>query len=238
MQQDLFYNTENNNEYSVSNPDNEGQHFPLVDDFFLGYGMESGIIKENSFKYYVVLCFIIMIYIMSLICFLLCQFNDFFTSCNSTFIKSISRFSLFKTKYAQFYAVLLLIAMCLSSVLNDPKIVYVFMCATAFLFFVLAISKTTCKNSIRWPMLSASLVMISYVILNLCFIKNKKNETSNEIENAAPFHAFFYFIFRYTTVIIFVLILIDYFVFLEYKCLINSNPPNPLNGFGNDLLID
>ena len=58
--------------------------------------------------------------------------------------------------------------------------------------------------------------------------KNKKNETSNEIENAAPFHAFFYFIFRYTTVIIFVLILIDYFVFLEYKCLINSNPPNPL----------
>ena len=106
----------------------------------------------------------------------------------------------------------------------DYKYTYIAVFITGLAFLVVSVVKTRC-TSIRWPLFSSSLILLLYVVVNFV-LKYFAKDTVDYLK-------FWYTFLNYTSLITLVLVLLDFLLFIPYKC---SNPP--MNGSGtcdNDL---
>ena len=110
-----------------------------------------------------------------------------------------------------FYGVGLILASCLLALINKDAALYA-MIVTGVAFNAVALSKIQCKQSIRWTMLAAGLILILYAVLNFGYFRD---------ENSTKF---FYGFLAYSSLISIVLVLLDFYIFIPYKCSTKNNP--------------
>lgn len=172
-----------------------------IKDYFIEYLKESvGKLDPHSFLFFFIV--VIIIYIMAVSIILLVIFSP-----------KKSSLSVWLEKYVPFvmkegYAIILLfLATILTSFIDGYSLIIFFL--TSIIFIAISLHKSKCNNLIRWPLLIAGVLLMFYSIISAF---GKLFNWLNIIIG----------LFKYTTILSFIFILMDYKIFIEKKCLTNN----------------
>lgn len=169
---------------------------------------------SNNFKTYLICFLFFVLYAFFLAMFLLSQLkNKLSKNMIPKFLESYLKF-----EYGNYYAILLILSTILMGVFGYPY-VYVAFFLTGIAFLLVSITKTVCTR-IRIPMFVAAVIFIVFVFFNTLL---KLLIVKQSIES----FSFLYTIFKYTTTVSLVLVLLDFLMFIPYKC-------DPLKGNGGN----
>ena len=91
------------------------------------------------------------------------------------------------------------------------------MAITAICFLITGTNKDSCNNTFRWPLIAIFLCILGYIILN-------RTGLTVFVSFALVTN-----LFRYTSVFCFLMLFVDYFVYLKKKCL---KPSQGTTSFG------
>lgn len=184
-----------------------GEHFPIVDDFLVEWVIETLKAKliagSNTMADYFIYAIVILLYVTLLYLFVFSQLKEIMPS-QLVNIKFLNKF--LNSDYSMFYGVGLIFATCLLALISKDAVLYV-MIITGVALNAVALSKVQCKQSIRWTMLAAGSILILYSVLNFGYFKDDGN-----------LYKFFYSFLCYSTLISIVLVLLDFYIFIPYKC--------------------
>jgi hypothetical protein len=184
----------------------------VVEDFLIKFVKDKAgsILPETNLKKYIVFILIGLFYLLAMVLFLNTQLQGRFVSFLPVYLQRISKF-----EYGTYFAVFLLL-MTVMTGLYDYNFTYMAIVLTGAAFFYVSTTKTVCA-SIRWPLFTCSILMITFVLANkvLCFFENIK------------VYSFWYSYFSYLIILAIVLVILDFLIYIPARCQL------PMNGSGD-----
>lgn len=181
-------------------------HYPLVDDFLLEFVLVKLVPKlsqeKNSMLNYSIYAAIILFFVISLYLFVMSQLKVILPE--GLDFAVLSKF--LQPKYSMYYGIALILSSILLTLINKNASLYGLI-ITGGVFVLVSVSKVQCKDSIRWPLFIAGLLLLSYSVLNLGFIVDTGGQNN-----------IWYDFLGYSTIISIVAVLLDFYIFIPYKC--------------------
>ena len=186
-------------------------HYPLVDDFLLEFVLVKLVPKlsqeKNSMLNYSIYAAIILFFVISLYLFVMSQLKVILPE--GLDFAVLSKF--LQPKYSMYYGIALILSSILLTLINKNASLYGLI-ITGGVFVLVSVSKVQCKDSIRWPLFIAGLLLLSYSVLNLGFIVDTGGQNN-----------IWYDFLGYSTIISIVAVLLDFYIFIPYKCVESVN---------------
>jgi hypothetical protein len=186
-------------------------HYPLVDDFLLEFVLVKLVPKlsqeKNSMLNYSIYAAIILFFVISLYLFVMSQLKVILPE--GLDFAVLSKF--LQPKYSMYYGIALILSSILLTLINKNASLYGLI-ITGGVFVLVSVSKVQCKDSIRWPLFIAGLLLLSYSVLNLGFIVDTGGKNN-----------IWYDFLGYSTIISIVAVLLDFYIFIPYKCVESVN---------------
>jgi len=181
-------------------------HYPLVDDFLLEFVLVKLVPKlsqeKNSMLNYSIYAAIILFFVISLYLFVMSQLKVILPE--GLDFAVLNKF--LQPKYSMYYGIALILSSILLTLINKNASLYGLI-ITGGVFVLVSVSKVQCKDSIRWPLFIAGLLLLSYSVLNLGFIVDTGGQNN-----------IWYDFLGYSTIISIVAVLLDFYIFIPYKC--------------------
>jgi hypothetical protein len=193
----------------------------VVEDFFIKFVQdkkEAFYPEKNDLICYIINALIVLAYLVVLFLFVMSQVKNRFSNYSlPLFLEKYLKF-----EYGNYYGIALVVMTCLTGVF-DINYTYVALLLTGMAFFLISFMKTSC-STIRWPLFISSLLIMAFVLVNFIVPSLFLKETIKK-------GAFYYSFLSYTMVISIAGVLLDFLLYIPYKCTPNQMI---LNGSGSN----
>jgi hypothetical protein len=172
-----------------------------VNDFLIDYyaGSVEKVCKIGTYSFLFLYIVVIIIYIFALSNILLVKIipkKNFLTD----WIEKYMPFIL-NEEYA---IIFLFFSTLLTSFISGYTLIFFFL--TSIIFILLSIHKSKCNGLIRWPLFFAGIILLLFVVIS-------------SFGSLFSYATIFIDLFKYTTILSFICVLLDYKIFLQKKCI-------------------